>query len=202
MERGASAYGSGSWESCRTRRCQMKMRGDRMEYLCATSTAGVMAVITVVGSHRAPRSPAGHMNVGCLASPALDQIAKVSPGTYASRTQPQPCKSALSTPCDLPPEGWGVAPMGAGWCRAGGVRGAAPVGLRTERAVFFGETPSWLELNRRERGQWVGERFQNLIASRAGWLSRKSKAAPNPLRRRCLSLRRMVSQARGGRLGY
>ena len=27
MERGASAYGSGSWESCRTRRCQMKMRG-------------------------------------------------------------------------------------------------------------------------------------------------------------------------------
>jgi len=27
--------------------------------------------------------------------------------------------------------------MGAGWCRAGGVRGAAPVGLRTERAVFF-----------------------------------------------------------------
>ena len=24
MERGASAYGSGSWESCRTRRCQMK----------------------------------------------------------------------------------------------------------------------------------------------------------------------------------
>jgi len=79
--------------------------GDRMEYLCATSTAGAMAVIAVVGSHRVPRSPAGHMNVGCLASPALDQIAKVSPGTYASRTQPQPCKSALSTPCDLPPEG-------------------------------------------------------------------------------------------------
>jgi len=37
-----------------------------MEYLCATSTAGAMAVIAVVGSHRAPRSPAGHMNVWLL----------------------------------------------------------------------------------------------------------------------------------------
>ena len=37
-----------------------------MEYLCATSTAGAMVVIAVVGSHRAPRSPAGHMNVWLL----------------------------------------------------------------------------------------------------------------------------------------
>jgi len=56
-----------------------------MEYLCATSTAGAMAVIAVVGSHRVPRSPAGHMNVGCLASPALDKIAKVSPDTSLRR---------------------------------------------------------------------------------------------------------------------
>ncbi|CAD6341970.1 unnamed protein product [Miscanthus lutarioriparius] len=114
--------------------------GDRMEYLCATSTAGAMAVIAVVGSHRAPRSPAGHMNVWLL---GLTDIGPDRQGQsrHLRLADPAPTLQVCFVNTLRPASGGvRVAPMGAGWCRAGGVRGAAPVGLRTERAVFFGET--------------------------------------------------------------
>jgi len=140
MERGASAYGSGSWESCRTRRCQMKggQNGIPVRHQHCRSH-GCDSCGWISSGSTLPSRP--HE---CLAAWPHRHWTR-SPRSVPAPAPRGPSPNLASLLCQHPAT---CLRRGEGWRRwvQGGAApdpsGAAPVGLQTERAVFLGETPS------------------------------------------------------------
>jgi len=181
-------------------RDDVRWRGDRMEYLCATSTAGAMAVIAVVGSHRAPRSPAGHMNVWLL---GLTDIGPDRQGQsrHLRLADPAPTLQVCFVNTLRPASG-GVR-GGADGCRVvprrrGQGRGADRVA--DGASCFFGWNAELIGIE--PRRTWaVGWGAVPKSDCEPGRVA-EPEGRPKPLDVGARSLRRTVSQARGGRLGY